>query len=799
MKFTANNFKDVRLKKIGTKARNLVLLKKHFSVPGFVVITTDGFRDYRKNNKIMPELDQELRKMLASMLSKGHIAVRSSCTAEDMPGISYAGMYTTSLDIKDVDSGIEAIIRTWNSVDSDRVSKYREHMDLPPGDMAVIIQEQLEPDVSGVMVTQSPFSVGEILIECCRGMGEKLVSGKITPTRYRIDSEGNIAHEGERILSETQSIELAKTGKKIERLFKSPQDIEWAIAKGKLYILQARPVLVFAAKSRRKGIVWCNANVRETIPDPMSPMGWSIFDKVFFPDIVMKVFRLPVSKKKYEEFPPVELISGRLYWNINNTIAYGKSISPILDLMESDRSLDPQMAQAFRSVDLTSIENPIRPLTMFWFSANALVRLSYYIILSFCRFGWMSKRVRKAHDTLDDVVVKLEISDDMTTGVKNIREWMRYITKRFARRYFGGLFLSIFSLILLSKLLAVRMGQKGAVIARKAIIGIIDKTGEMALALQQLGSIAHVKLSKVTLSKLKSLYKKDRQFKDFFERFIDDFGHRGPAEFDIASVNWREDRDLVFRMILNAKKIQTAKIDRNVFIKRLLDNSKAYERSVLKFFLPRLESFMPLRENGKDRYLRVMAKIKDQLFVIENILIGQGYIQKHRDIFLLSLNDIDEILAKRVAKKDILAIVKKRKSEWEMNKHARVPDIIFESGERIFAPIKAASVLCGEPLSFGKIRARARVISDFGDSVRLKSGEILVTNHTDPGWTPLFTIASGIVIEVGGVICHAAMVARELGVPAVVIRNATSLIRDGAKIELDADTGTVELITGLPD
>ncbi|MGB3340776.1 MAG: PEP/pyruvate-binding domain-containing protein [bacterium] len=799
MKFLANNFKDARPEEIGTKARNLFRLKKHFLVPGFVVVTTDSFRDYRKHGKVSPELDKELRKILRSILIKGPVAVRSSCTAEDMPGISFAGMYTTSLNIEDVDSGIEAIIRTWNSVDNERVRKYREHMDLPSGDMAVIIQKQLEPDVSGVMVTQSPFSVSEILIECCSGLGEKLVSGKITPTRYRVNLEGKIECKGENILSQVQAIELVRIGKKIEQLFKAPQDIEWAIAAGKIYILQSRPVMVFAAKPRRKGKVWCNANVRETIPDPMSPMGWSIFDKIFFPYIVMNVFGLPVNKKKYEEFRPVELISGRLYWNVNNTIAYGKSIGPILDFMEGDKSLDPQMAQAFRAVDLKNIQNPIPPLSMFWFSTIALVRLSYYIALSFCRFRWMSIRVKKAHDALNDIIIELEISNDMRTGVKNTREWMRYITEKFARRYFGGLFLSILSLILVSKLLAVKMGKEGAIIARKAIIGIFDKTGEMALALRQLANLAHQKKAKLTLTKLKSLYKNDKQFRNSFEQFIKDFGHRGPAEFDIASINWREDEDLVFRMILTAKNIRAAQIDRKSFIKALLDNMKAYERFVLKFFLPRLEAFMPLRENGKDPYLRVMAKIKDQLFVIENILIKRGYIKKHRDIFLLTLHDIDDILVKRATKAEIMTIVKKRKSEWEMYKHAKVPDIIFESGERIFAPAETSSVLSGEPLSFGKVRARARVVNDFSDSVRLKPGEILVTNHTDPGWTPLFTIAAGIVIEVGGVICHAAMVARELGVPAVVIRNAISLIPDGSLIELDADEGIVKIITGLPD
>jgi pyruvate,water dikinase len=122
-----------------------------------------------------------------------------------------------------------------------------------------------------------------------------------------------------------------------------------------------------------------------------------------------------------------------------------------------------------------------------------------------------------------------------------------------------------------------------------------------------------------------------------------------------------------------------------------------------------------------------------------------------------------------------------------------VPDIIYENGERVMTSVKVSRVLSGEPLSAGKIKARARIIRDFSEVHKLKQGEILVTHHADPGWTPLFTVASGLIIEVGGVICHAAMVARELGMPALSVTGATSLIKNGSIVELDADEGRVIL------
>ena len=795
MKYTVNSYEDAGQEQVGAKAWNLLQLTSKFRVPEFLVITTKAFKENEREERMTPELEGELKIVLSRFLEGKTVAIRSSCTAEDLPGISFAGMYTTVLNVKDMSSGLSAIIQVWDSIDSQRVKKYRKQMNASRGDMAVIIQHQLQPEVSGVMVTQSPFSVSEVLIECCPGLGEKLVSGEITPTRYRIKSRKIVEHKGDNLLSDTQLRELTQAGKKIEKIFGSGQDIEWAIENEKLYILQSRPVTVHAAEPRRRGTVWCNANVRETIPDPISPMGWSIFDTVFFPEIIMYVFGLPVSRQKYDEFRPVELISGRLYWNVNNTISYGKSVGPILNFMEGDRSLDPQMAQAFKAVDIKNLRSPIPTFTMLCFSTVALIRMSHYIALGFCRFRWMSAKVKKAHDTLDVIADKLEPANDLATGVNNIREWMEFIAKKFTRRYFGGLFLSIFSLIVLSKLLGIRMGKKGEVLARKTVFGILDRTGEMALTLRDLAARARQKTNKMTLSNLKRLYEKDIEFRDHFDAFIKEFGHRGPAEFDIASINWREDHNMVFSVMTTATDDRSYRIDRKAIVHNIMNDLGSFERCVLRIFVPRIEALMPLRENGKDKYLKVMAKIKDQLFVMERILIRQGYIANSRDIFFLTLEDLDRLLAQRSTKNDILELVKKRKDEWKTYRQAKAPDIVFESGERVFAASEESAVLSGEPLSFGRIKARARVVKNFKDSVRLKEGEILVTHHTDPGWTPLFTIASGVVIEVGVIICHAAMVARELGVPAVVIRNATALIPDGSLVELDADTGKVIIMS----
>jgi pyruvate,water dikinase len=323
--------------------------------------------------------------------------------------------------------------------------------------------------------------------------------------------------------------------------------------------------------------------------------------------------------------------------------------------------------------------------------------------------------------------------------------------------------------------------------------GIIDKTGEMVISIQKLASLARRKTKIITVKTLKKLYKSDSEFRTEFENFVREFGHRGPAEFDIASMNWREDYNLVYNLILTTSDSNN-KANRKEVIRNLLHSLKSMERFFVKAFLPRIETFTRLREDGKHYVFRIMGKVKDQLLILEKQLQKKEYLAQKRDIFFLTLQDLEAICDHRLQPDETRKLVQVRKKKWDDYSRIDVPDIIYESGERVKAEVSKSDTLYGTSVSFGKIIGRARIIRNFGESHRLQSGEILVTHHTDPGWTPLFLVASGIVIEVGGVICHAAMVAREFGVPAVVIRKATKLIQDGQMVELDADKGMVRIV-----
>ncbi len=778
--------------KVGMKAWNLFLLKEKFPVPDFFVISTDAFDSYCRNKAINSEVENKLRNSLEQFLKNSVAAIRSSGTCEDLAGASFAGMYRTFLGIKYVEEGIKLIISVWESAHSEKVRAYCKELNITPGQMAVIIQRQLNPEVSGVMITQSPYGIDEVLIECCSGIGDRLVSGHIIPSRYRVKEDKIIEQKGADLLTLKKALAIARMGIEIERFFSSPQDIEWAIENEKIFVLQARPLSVYGAVPRRKTTVWCNVNVRETIPDPVSPLMWSFFVEFLFPMIILDIFGFPISREKFKKYLPVENLSGRLYWHMNNAVAYGRVVGPLLDLLGAEKNLDPQMALAFKAIDKRNIPSLLSRFHSVVFTLISLFRLTKFITKSFFFHHSFVRLINNTNVNFEKKIDSMIVSKDSSQGIKNIENWIAL--KDFGHRYFSGMFLSLFYLIILEQILGLRLGIKGRVIARKCVVGLMDMTGLMVKSIDKLSELARRKLQNISLESLKDLYQRDFEFRDAFDKFLREFGHRGPGEFDIASKTYSEDPDIVFHMLIAPRNIQNFQSDHKKIVREILNLLNPFERAIVQLSLPRLETYYPLRENGKHYYFKQMVKIKAQLFTIAENLIEKGFIKEKRDVFFLRWDELKSIPEGKFKNSEVAEIVEKRKQEWNLFKNAPVPDIIYESGERISTGVKHGPILQGEPLSFGKVQARARIIRELKEASQLRKGEILVTHHSDPGWTPLFSIASGVIIEVGGFVCHAAMVARELGIPAVVIKGATAIIKSGQKIELDADSGKVAIV-----
>lgn len=778
---------------VGIKAWNLYAIRDRAQVPKFVVVSTEAFREY-KNHRTVPErLVAEVQQVIRTVFHDQPIAVRSSGTAEDLSGKSFAGMYATVLNVVGTDAVMNAITRVWESNHSERVKAYRAAHGLKPQSMAIILQRQLDPDISGVMVTGGKKHREEMMIECCEGLGDRLVSGEITPARYHLQGKKVVEHAGKELLSKKTLIELVMIGKKIRKIFHSPQDIEWAFQNDRLYILQARPLTAAVRSSGKQNMVWCNANLRETIPDPISPMGYSFFNEIWLPDIIINIFGFPLTREQYHQYPPVERVLGRMYWNLNNTAAYGRSIGPILNFMKGGAAIDPQFGAAMENIDIQYIPQLVPVFTMIRFTINAMVRMPFFLFKTYWRFRTVARSIERAFLKVDQHAKRMTPVHDLQSGIDNVREWARAMSNPEGKRYFSGLLISVFYLALLIKLLGWRMGKKGEAIARMTTYGLIDKTGEMVNTMQDLSSKAQQKADSLSEKALAVLYEQDSAFHKQFDAFLDEFGHRGPAEFDAASINWREDPGQVLKIIKNMPSTKHTEL-RESYIRRLLQDLPPCAKFVVKRFLPRIEHLVPIRETGKHYFFKILGRVKEQLSLLDHDLRRRGWIRGKRDIYFLGLSDLEAIRKGRLQGDGVTRIVAQNKKEWDEYRDCAAPDIVYEDGRRAGMGAVVKGNLNGTPISFGRVQGRAHVIRSFKESQNLNQGEIMITHHTDPGWTPLFSIAGGVVIEVGGMICHAAMVAREFGLPAIVLPGAMASIPDGADIELDADRGTIKII-----
>jgi pyruvate,water dikinase len=329
--FIISNSKESSQELCGNKAHNLFILEKLFKIPPFIVISTNAF-------KVKDSLEQDFWEFLEQergyLFKNEKLIVRSSSTMEDSEMKSFAGQYNSTLNVDSKEKLVEAIKKTWESayVENPYTKNYCTKDDVNVL-MGVIIQKQINPSISGILATRNPLGDKSILIECTKGLGDNLASGLLNPTSYKIIND--IIHcTGEDILNRKDLYKLFKIGRKCEKYFNSPQDIEWCICDNTIYIVQCRPIRIIDED------IFSNANFRETIPNPISQMGWSIWNEILFTKVLVKSFKFIKDKKYFENNRIVKKYYGRLYFNLNNLCKYLYFFRPFINEYEILSKID---------------------------------------------------------------------------------------------------------------------------------------------------------------------------------------------------------------------------------------------------------------------------------------------------------------------------------------------------------------------------------------------------------------------------------------------------------------------------
>lgn len=748
----------------------------------------------------------ELNKTLSNYGVSFSYAVRSSATAEDLPGASFAGQQDTFLNVSGTEDICNSIAKCWASLFNERAIAYRikngfEHDKVT---IAVVIQKMVDSEVSGVMFTADPMTSDRftIVIEAVRGLGEELVSGRKNPFEWKLRG-GKLQKtgdgEGEEPLKEASLMELSKLGKHIETSFGCEQDIEWCYAGEKFYIVQARPITtLFPLLQSPDGYKHCAISVGhlQMMTDTVLPLGISMLQKSNF-------------------FSVMEL-GGHMYMDITYDIA--KSGGRMRVLSEA-RIKDPLMHEALKKIFdrkeyLRRIPNGPKGLTTVvdrWGVLSGALK-----IYRSNNEADIDAYVRRQNAEIEAVRDKLEKLAGMDVVQFIIDEQEHFRKVLYDPAGAGTTLMTMMVGRSIDKSVEQLTGEK-AITNRLSKSVRHNVTSEMGLKLCEVSDAARnypqviSYLDKVgeniSLDELRQV-EGGADIADKLEKFLSEYGMRCTGEIDITRERFREHPgQLTTALINNIKNLPTGhavtafsqgKEEAEQLAAELVSKMEAAHghRKAQKLCrqIEIYRKFVGVREYTKYFWMCHYDVYKQAIMHEVRRLVDKGVLIEASDAYYLSLEELMEAIKNGKADSNIIY---ERRKAYQYYQTLTPPRIIFSDGE--VPPVSYSSniprgALAGLAVSSGIVEGRARVVESLTDA-HIEKGDILVTIFTDPSWTPVFVSLAGLVTEVGGMMSHGAVITREYGMPAVVgVVGATKRIKDGQRIRLNGTEGYIEIL-----
>ncbi len=800
--------RDPRL--VGGKAINLArLLVAGFPVPGGFAVTTEAYR-VAGAGSIPSALPESVRSAIAAAyaaMGSPVVAVRSSATAEDMAGASMAGQYETVLDVQGFEAVCTAVLRCWRSIDTPRVRAYlsEQRIDISQVAMAVAVQRLVPSDSAGVLFTVNPRSGrdDEMLIESSWGLGESVVGALVQPDTLVVDRRTGavrnavIADKQTEIqpgthaqrpvpddrrrkpsLTNAQVDDLRQLGLRVEAQYGSPQDLEWAIAGGQLFLLQSRTITTLEAAPERLASAerallatalaagrgpWVRHNLSETLPHP-TPLTWSVIDRFMsgtggFGELYRLVGFEPAPDGVLARIcgrPYLDLARGAgLFWagypyaydlarlRANPDAAQEPPSLPtgtLADRTEADRKLRLVAARiATLAGDLHErLERTIVPAFRSWVAAELardLASLDAAALLAL----WRSCDHAVMHDfAAQSLLPSVVCADAMARLRTQLEPWCWH-------------------------------EEPAAVADRIALGGSANSTVRSTAGLRRLAR------GELPLGE-----------------WLGAHGHRAPSEFDLATPRWNErPQDVVAvaaplresedPLALHQHRAAQAASEAD----RLAASMDAVSAAAFRSTLAQLHTYLRWREDGKDELMRGYAVLR-RIALEAGRRLGIG-----NDVFLLDEAEFAEAVRSGFAP---LARITQRRQHRQAEARLHVPAVI-DTPElpSLGQPPELAGGdrLAAFPIATGSGSGPARIVHSPDSARDLGRGYVLVCPSTDPSWTPLFINAAALILERGGALSHGAVVARELGIPAVVLDGATRILSESEAVSVDGARGLV--------
>ncbi|MFD0048729.1 phosphoenolpyruvate synthase [Actinomycetes bacterium NPDC127524] len=775
--------------------------------------------------EIPSDVDSAVTNYLLKFGEKDAYAVRSSATAEDLPYASFAGQHDTYLNIIGKEAIMRHIKKCWASLFTERAVIYRiqNKIDHRQVYLSVIVQKMVFPEASGVLFTADPITSNRKLlsIEASFGLGEALVSGLAASDCYKVRDqhivemriaskklavygrkEGGterkpISADQQRTqaLTEQQILQLARIGRHVEAYFGCPQDIEWCLADDTFYIVQSRPITTLfpAPEANDQGNhVYISVGHQQMMTDAIKPLGLSFF-----------LLTTPA---------PMRKAGGRLFVDVTQQLASITSRNSLLNAMGQH---DPLMKDAIMNIiergDLIkSLPNDNKaPSPSRGNNTDMLAQIEN-------KPSIVSDLIKRSQTSIEELKQKIKNksgTDLFEFILEDIQELKRILFDPQSSAVFMA---AINATTWINEKMNEWLGEKNAADTLSQSVPN-NITSEMGLALLDVADVIRPYPEVIEYLHqvnddhlLDELVKFDggKEAREAFNAFLSKYGMRCAGEIDITKTRWSEKPITLVPMILsniknfepNAGKCKFEQ-GRHAALKKeqellerlnqLTDGEQKAKEA--KRMIRLIRNFIGYREYPKYGMINRYFVYKQALLKEAQQLVQSGVIHKKEDIYYLTFEEFSE--AVRTKKLDLQKIIK-RKEDYKLYEKLTPPRVITSEGEIITGKYQRenlpAEAIAGLPVSSGVVEGRARVILNMEDA-DLEEGDILVTAFTDPSWTPLFVSIKGLVTEVGGLMTHGAVIAREYGLPAVVgVENATKLIKDGQLIRIHGTEGFIE-------
>ncbi|MBM2619586.1 phosphoenolpyruvate synthase [Actinoplanes sp. LDG1-06] len=785
--------------------------------PGFCVTTAafrrvvdsldlDDIGDARAAIEAAPMPD-EVAEAIARALTDGPYAVRSSATAEDLPTASFAGQQDTYLNVTGVDAVIEHVRKCWGSLFTERAVVYRERngFDHRRVRMAVVVQQMVFPQASGILFTADPVTGNRKVttVDAGFGLGEALVSGLVNPDVYRV-RDGAIVDRAvaakelavepapgggtrevtvdpqrreQPALTDEQVVELAGLGRRIEAHFGRPQDIEWCRDGDGFAIVQSRPITTLypvpeAADDRNH--VYVSVAHQQMMTDPMKPLGISCW--------------------QLTAMAPMVAAGGRLWVDATRHLATPASRDALLDM--SGRS-DPLVADALRTViareGFVPSQPDAAPVRLPGGGAPAAIGNDPAVVTE------LIKRSEDSLATLKRDIASKTGPELFTFLLEAFEEHKRVLADPLSMQ---AIMAGMQATWWLNDHLLDWLGERNAA-DTLTLSAPGNITSEMGLDLLDVGDALR---SYGEIGSPEFLARPPAAFRAYLDRY----GMRCAGEIDITRPRWSEEPATLVPLILdNIRAFEPGEAARRFDHGRR--EAAAKEQEVLarlrelpdgeakaaetKHMIDRVRTFIGYREYPKYGIISRYFVYKQALLGEADRLVAAGVLRDREDIYFLTFPELSDAVRDQAVDN---ALIDRRRAEFGTFAALTPPRVLTSEGECLNGAYRRddlpAGALAGLPVSAGTVEGRARVVLDMARA-DLEPGDILVTAYTDPSWSPVFVAVAGLVTEVGGLMTHGAVIAREYGLPAVVgVDRATRLIRDGQRIRVHGAAGYVELL-----